>query len=116
MSFWLVQNPSGPLFGKEGYGEILWRIDLFKKSPNPPLPKGEDARKDSRQAGMTNATSESRSYRDENERKYYTLTVSPHNLLQWKHRTIFTDHLIHKFGVQSSEFGVYIFSSLALCS
>jgi hypothetical protein len=22
MSFWLVQNPSEPLFGKEGYGEI----------------------------------------------------------------------------------------------
>ena len=37
MSFWLVCNPSEPLFGKEGYGEILWRIDLFKKSPSIPL-------------------------------------------------------------------------------
>jgi len=37
MSFWLVQNPSEPLFGKEGLGEILWRIDLFKKSPSIPL-------------------------------------------------------------------------------
>jgi hypothetical protein len=54
MSFWLDQNPSEPLFGKEGYGEILWRINLFKKIPlNPPLLKGEDTRKDSRQAGMT---------------------------------------------------------------
>jgi len=33
----LVQNLSEPLFGKEGYGEILWRIDLFKKSPSIPL-------------------------------------------------------------------------------
>jgi len=49
MSFWLDQNPSEPLFGKEGYGEILWRINLFKKIPlNPPLLKGEDTRKDSR--------------------------------------------------------------------
>ena len=32
-------------------------IDLFNKSPsNPPLPKGENARKDSRQAGMTKET------------------------------------------------------------
>jgi hypothetical protein len=37
MSFWLVQNPSEPLFGKEGQGEILWRVDLFKKSPLIPL-------------------------------------------------------------------------------
>jgi hypothetical protein len=37
MSFWLVQNLSEPLLGKEGYGEILWRIDLFKKSPSIPL-------------------------------------------------------------------------------
>jgi len=37
MSFWLVQNPSEPFFGKEGYGEILWIIDLFKKSPSIPL-------------------------------------------------------------------------------
>ena len=28
-----AQNTSEPLFGKEGAGEILWRIDLFKKSP-----------------------------------------------------------------------------------
>jgi len=33
----LVNNLSEPLFGKEGYGEILWRIDLFKKSPSIPL-------------------------------------------------------------------------------
>jgi hypothetical protein len=31
-----VGNPSVPLFGKEGLGEIL-RIDLFKKSPSIPL-------------------------------------------------------------------------------
>jgi hypothetical protein len=37
MSFLLVCNSSEPLFGKEGYGEILWRIDLFKKSPSIPL-------------------------------------------------------------------------------
>src|SRR4030043_749939 len=44
MSFWLlsslcrgsVQNLSEPLFGKEGYGEILWKIYLFKKSPSIP--------------------------------------------------------------------------------
>jgi hypothetical protein len=47
-----------PLFGKEaygseptahrGYGEILWRIDLFKKSPSIPARRTwEDARKDS---------------------------------------------------------------------
>jgi hypothetical protein len=29
-----------PLFGKEGYGEILWKIDLFKKSPSIPLCQG----------------------------------------------------------------------------
>jgi hypothetical protein len=44
----LVQNLSEPLFGKEGYGEILWRYRLIQKIPlNPPLTKGEDARKDS---------------------------------------------------------------------
>jgi len=37
MSFPLVGNPSEPLFGKEGQGEILWQIDLFKKSPSIPL-------------------------------------------------------------------------------
>jgi hypothetical protein len=34
---WLGGNPSEPLFGKEGQGEILWRIDVFKKSPSIPL-------------------------------------------------------------------------------
>jgi len=41
MSFWLDQNPSEPLFGKEGYGEILWRMIYSKIPLNPPLPKGE---------------------------------------------------------------------------
>src|SRR4030042_3033137 len=41
---------------------------LIQKIPlNPPLPKGEDARKDSRQAGMTDGLA----YQGENERKYY---------------------------------------------
>jgi hypothetical protein len=31
LSFPLGGNPSEPLFGKEGQGEILWRIALFKK-------------------------------------------------------------------------------------
>jgi hypothetical protein len=30
-----------PLFGKEGKGEILWRIDVKKIPLHPPFPKGE---------------------------------------------------------------------------
>jgi len=37
MSFWLEQNPSEPLFGKEGIRGDLMEIDLFKKSPSIPL-------------------------------------------------------------------------------
>ncbi|OGW46050.1 MAG: hypothetical protein A2Y66_07960 [Nitrospirae bacterium RBG_13_41_22] len=40
LSFPLVGNLSEPLFGKEGQGEILWRIDLFKNPPQSPFAKG----------------------------------------------------------------------------
>jgi len=36
-----------PLFGKEGIGEILWRIVYSKIPLNPPLLKGDDTKKDS---------------------------------------------------------------------
>jgi len=37
LSFPLDGNLLYPLFVKEGIEEILWRIDLFKKSPSIPL-------------------------------------------------------------------------------
>jgi hypothetical protein len=40
LSFPLGGNLSEPLFGKEGQGEILWRIDSFKKN-SLLSPKGE---------------------------------------------------------------------------
>jgi hypothetical protein len=40
LSFPLVGNLPEPLFGKEGQEEILWRIDLFKKTPQSPFAKG----------------------------------------------------------------------------
>jgi len=36
----LVGNPSEPLFGKEGQGEILWRQMYSKNPPLSPFPKG----------------------------------------------------------------------------
>jgi hypothetical protein len=45
ISFPPIGDPFEPLFGKEGKGEILWRIDYSKIPLNPPLLKGERYRR-----------------------------------------------------------------------
>jgi len=40
LSFWLVQNLSEPLFGKEGCGEILWKLTYSINPPQSPFAKG----------------------------------------------------------------------------
>src|SRR4030042_3946819 len=56
MSFWLVQNTFDPSLEKRGKGRFMENRFIQKIPLNPPLPKGENARKDSRQAGMTKKT------------------------------------------------------------
>jgi len=46
--------PSEPLFGKEGHRRFYGNIFLQKIPLYPPFQKGEDIKRDSGQAGMTN--------------------------------------------------------------
>src|SRR4030042_716078 len=47
MSFWLVQNTFDPSLEKRGKGRFMENRFIQKIPLNPPLPKGENARKDS---------------------------------------------------------------------